>query len=133
MNNSNNIELKPSLLDTAVDNSNEAKIKLLNHKIKLNYFPNDQTKHIDYVIYYKDGPDADKDSELKRIRDKFIKQLIEKEDFDVEKIVKNKDKSSNKKSIYLLLNCSLVRLMEEVSLSFFYSLVYLIFKLRLNE
>ncbi len=57
----------------------------MNHKIKLNYFPNDQTKYIDYVIYYKDGPDADKDSELKRIRDKFIKQLIEKEDFDVQK------------------------------------------------
>jgi hypothetical protein len=122
MYNSNNIELKPSLLDTAFDNSNKAKIKLLNHKIKLNYFPNDQTKHIDYVIYYKDGPNADKNSELKRVRDKFVKQLIEKEDFEVEKIVKNKDKSSNKKSIYLLLNCSLVRLMEEVPLSFFYYL-----------
>jgi hypothetical protein len=122
MYNSNNIELKPSFLDTAFDNSNKAKIKLLNHKIKLNYFPNDQTKHIDYVIYYKDGPNADKNSELKRVRDKFVKQLIEKEDFEVEKIVKNKDKSSNKKSIYLLLNCSLVRLMEEVPLSFFYYL-----------
>jgi hypothetical protein len=78
-------------------------------KIKLNYFPNDQTKHIDYVIYYNDSPETDRNPKIKKIREKFIKQLTEKENFEIEKIVKNKDKPANSKSIYLLLNCSLDR------------------------
>ena len=87
------------------------KNNLLNifEKIKLNYFPNDQTKHIDYVINYSDTPETNKNPEFKRIRDKFVKQLIEKENFQIEKIVKNKDKPANSKSIYLLLNCSINR------------------------
>ena len=107
-------EKKANLLHNADDKDNIEKIKLLNDKIKLNYFPNDQTKFIDYVIYYKDNPDDDQDIELNRIRDKFLKELVEKEDFEIFKIFKINDKSLNKKSTYLLLNCSFVRLMEEV-------------------
>ena len=66
------------------------------------------------MIYYKDNPDDDQDIELNRIRDKFLKELVEKEDFEIFKIFKINDKSLNKKSTYLLLNCSFVRLMEEV-------------------
>jgi len=50
-----------------------------------------------------------KNPKIKKIREKFIKQLTEKENFEIEKIVKNKDKPANSKSIYLLLNCSLDR------------------------
>jgi hypothetical protein len=56
MYNSNNIELKPSLLDTAFDNSNKAKIKLLNHKIKLNYFKD----------RFGSEPDQNEDTKKKR-------------------------------------------------------------------
>ena len=94
-----------------IDNDALRKPSHLNifEKIKLNYFPNDQTKHIDYVIYYNDSPETDKNPKIKKIREKFIKQLTEKENFEIEKIVKNKDKPANSKSIYLLLNCSLDR------------------------
>ena len=86
---------------------------LIEEKIKLNYFPNDQTKHIDYVIQFKDNAETDANPEFDRIRKKFIDQLVEKEKFEIQKIVKKKDNPQNTKSTYLLLHCSLERLMEE--------------------
>ena len=82
-------------------------------KINLNYFPNDQTKHIDYVIHYKDNLKTENNVELKKIRNKFIKQIKVSEGFDIHKIIKKKDKPENSKSIYLLLNCPIERLMQE--------------------
>ena len=82
-------------------------------KINLNYFPNDQTKHIDYVIHYKDTPKTEKNVELKRMRNKFIKQLKVVEGFEIHKIIKKKDKPEDSKSIYLLMNCPIERLMQE--------------------
>ena len=84
-----------------------------NNKINLNYFPNDQTKHIDYVIHYKQTDKTERDIELKKSRNKFITQLKVREGFEIHKIIKIKDKPENSKSIYLLLNCSLERLMQE--------------------
>ena len=85
--------------------------------IKLNYFPNDPSKQIDYVIQYKEIPTTDKNSiqnkKCKQMRNKFITQLKMRQGFDIYKIVKTKDKPENSKSIYLLLHCSLDRLMQE--------------------
>ena len=100
---------------TTQDNKNKNPHFDINDKIKLNYFPNDQKKHIDYVIQFKDGPgtDPDQNPEYRRIRQKFINQLIENEKFEIETIVKKKDHPQNTKSTYLLLNCPLERLMAE--------------------
>ena len=94
----------------------------LKKKLKLNYFPNDQTKHIDYVIYYEDevldedpkkiNNRSNKKLRLKKeMRDRFLLQLKNEEGFEIYNLIKNKneDETSN----YLLLNCSLSRLMQE--------------------
>lgn len=77
-----------------------------------NYFPNDPSKHIDYVIYYKETPQTQKSQEVRKMRNKFMLQL-NREGFDVYTIKRKRDKPANSKSVYLLLNCSLQRLMEE--------------------
>ena len=82
-------------------------------KMKLNYFPHDQAKQIDYVIHYTEVRNV-KNLEAERMREKFIKQLEEKEGFITHKIIKKKLQDSNDSySIYLLLHCSLERLMQE--------------------
>jgi hypothetical protein len=80
-------------------------------KIKFNYLPQDQSKHIDFVIYYKDSQENEKNIELHKARFKFINQLIEQENFEIQKIVKQKEETT---STYLLLHCPLKRLMKEV-------------------
>jgi hypothetical protein len=98
----------------------QSNIEMQNKKItpsikslSLNYFPNDQTKHIDYVIFYKDTPKTDKNIEIKQMRNKFIKQLKMREGFQIQKITRKRTKIENSRSNYLLLNCSLERLMTE--------------------
>ena len=86
---------------------------LLKDKINLNYLPNDQKKHIDYVIQFKDDEDNFENLMHRRTRNKFIKQLIIRERFEIYQIVKKKTKPINTKSTYLLLHCPLDRLMEE--------------------
>jgi hypothetical protein len=87
---------------------------LITNNFKLNYFPNDQTKHIDYVIHFKDedlGSDRNRKNpkliERKQIRNKFLIHLINLEGFEIRKIVKKSDKNGTLN--YLLLNCSLDR------------------------
>ena len=80
-------------------------------KIKFNYLPNDQSKHIDFVIYFKDSQETERNIDLRKARLKFINQLTEKENFEIQNIVKRKDETI---STYLLLHCPLKRLMKEV-------------------
>ena len=47
------------------------------------------------------------------MRNKFIKQLKVVEGFEIHKIIKKKDKPEDSKSIYLLMNCPIERLMQE--------------------
>ena len=98
------------------NSSYETSIEMKNREnnLKLNYFPSDQTKHIDYVVHYKDedlGLDQKGNNkkliERKQIRNKFLTHLINLEGFTVQKIVKKNDK--NETLNYLLLNCSLER------------------------
>ena len=98
--------------DDVFERKNKDLLNSLNIKLKLNYFPNDQTKHIDYVIYYEDKPNIKNKEEKKEMREK-IKKLIENEGFDIHQIEWKSNKQENSKSIYLLLNCSLERLMQE--------------------
>lgn len=89
--------------------------------LKLNYFPNDQSKHIDFVIHYNDesldlplGKKSQRNKrliKLKQRRNKFLIQLITEEEFEIFKIIKrlNDKQTSN----YLLLHCPLSRLMLE--------------------
>jgi hypothetical protein len=99
--------------------NNKELLHNLNSQLKLNYFPGDQTKHIDYVIYYTEkNMDGDENSRAnkkikkrKAIRFKFFDELKSKEGFEIERIVKNEedDETSN----YMLLNCSFQRLLQE--------------------
>ena len=84
-------------------------IKSINKKYSHNYFPNDQKKYIDYVIYYKTTPETKQ--EAKKMREKFKRQLKDKEKFEIEEVL---IKGSNvEESAFLLLNCPLERLMTE--------------------
>ena len=91
----------------------------LNSQLKLNYFPSDQTKHIDYVIYYMEKSiEGDENSrsnknikKRKVIRYRYLDQLKSKEGFEIERIVKMEE--NNETSNYLLLSCSFKRLMQE--------------------
>ena len=85
-----------------------SKEKTVEQKVLLNYFPNDQSKSIDYVIYYEVGPQTtDKN---KQMRNKFIKQLKLKDGFEIQILFQ---KTEEKKQFYVLLNCPLERLMIE--------------------
>ena len=84
--------------------------------INTNYFTIDQSKHIDYVFQFKDKlyDKNKKDKSLekeKEIRNKFLLQLMTQEGFTFQKIVKKKGK--RERIVYLLLNCTLERLMQE--------------------
>ena len=79
-------------------------------KFLLNYFPNDEEKHIDYVIYYKTTPKTTE--EAKKMREKFKKQLEEKESIEIYEL-KIQKQQKDAESTYLLLNCPLNRLMIE--------------------
>ena len=92
---------------------NKELLESLKTQLKLNYFPNDQTKHIDYVIYYTEkiiegdlkSRSNKKIKQREEIRTKFLDQL-KNDGFEIEKIVKiGEDETFN----YLLLNCSLER------------------------
>ena len=90
---------------------NDAVVEMnnVNKRQMLNYFPNN-AKHIDYVIYYKEIEDAEK--QIESNRKKFFKKL-ELEQFDLYFLKQNDVKNSNVKHVFVLLNCSLERLMEE--------------------
>ena len=77
------------------------------NKIRLNYFPDDQKRYIDYVIYYEEN--ADTTEECKKKRNAYNLKLIS-EGFKI-KVLQEKSKKS--KIYFLLLNCSLDRLMIE--------------------
>lgn len=91
----------------------------LNSQLKLNYFPSDQTKHIDYVIFYTEkNINGDENSrsnkkikKRKAIRFKFFDDLKSKEGFEIERIVK--DEEDDETSNYMLLNCPFQRLLQE--------------------
>ena len=105
--------------EKAYEIKNKEILANLNTELNLNYFPNDQTKHIDYVIYYnEDILESNENSRsnrkiLKReeIRNKFLNQLKAQEGFEVQRIVKKND--DDELENYLLLHCSLDRLMQE--------------------
>ena len=78
----------------------------------LNYFPNNNKKHIDYVIYYKETPHINSCKEKVQFRTKFFKQLME-EDFDFYYLKQKDVDDENVTHVYVLLNCSLERLMDE--------------------
>lgn len=107
---------------TLIELANNQEIS--DHQLKLNYFPNDQKKHIDYVIFYKDVKvdknlkDNDKNNkenvkilERKQMINKFLIQLINVERFEIRRIAKTNYK--NEILVYLLLHGSLDRLMSE--------------------
>jgi hypothetical protein len=92
---------------------NKELLEVLKIELKLNYFPNDQTKHIDYVIFYIEKMfEGDMNSRSNRkikkreeIRQKFLNQ-IKNDGFEIERIVRiDEDETFN----YLLLNCSIER------------------------
>lgn len=78
---------------------------------KLNYFPNDPTKHIDYVLYYQHDKSNKKHDRLNDLRNNFLSKLVQ-EGFEIYKL-KKPQSDSQVCSTYVLLNCSLDRLMEE--------------------
>ena len=98
---------------------NKELLENLNTHLKLNYFTNDQAKHIDYVIYYnEDILENDKNTRHNRkikhneeVRDKFLNQITTQEGFEIQRIVKKNE--NDKVENYLLLHCSLNRLMQE--------------------
>ena len=77
------------------ETKNKDLLNNLSTKLKLNYFPNDQTKHIDYVIYYTEKVGDEKmknDKKFKKrkaIRFNFLDQLKTQEGFDIERVVKH--------------------------------------------
>lgn len=95
------------LNEPALDENGDTNYK---YKQLLNYFPNNTSKHIDYVIYYKDTPETLNSKEIKKMRIRFFKKL-KQEGFDYRKI--EHENNDNTKSIYVLLNCSLDRLCDE--------------------
>ena len=100
---------------------NKVSLAIDNDQIMLNYFTNDQSKHIDYVIQYDDESlDLPLDRKTRRnkniikrkhLRNKFLLQLITEEKFEIHKLVKKID--DKKTSNYLLLHCSLERISKE--------------------
>jgi hypothetical protein len=84
----------------------------MSEKQELTSFPNDNLKHIDYVIVYEvhsnDNPD-EKINEINKMREDFFIQL-KKESIDIYTI---EYEENDKKYIYALLHCSLDRLLQE--------------------
>lgn len=78
----------------------------------LNYFPKCKTKHIDYVIYYKETLETQSNNELLKFREKFFKKL-KQEEFDCYFLKETDIKNQSLTHVYVLLNCSLDRLMDE--------------------
>jgi hypothetical protein len=82
---------------------------------KLTCFPNQNDKHIDYVVVYEEeilpqGGELKQQSEnLMRMRENFFAKLRQ-EQFEIYFIESMEDK---KKTVYALLHCSLERLYEE--------------------
>jgi hypothetical protein len=99
--------------DDVFERKNKDLLNSLNIKLKLNYFPNDQTKHIDYVIYYTEKVADEKiknDKKFKKrkaLRFNFLDQLKTQEGFEIDRIVKQNSETDTDN--YLLLNCSLER------------------------
>jgi hypothetical protein len=82
----------------------------------LTSFPNDNEKHIDYVILYKQFSDAElksrKKQRIERMRQLFFEKL-RRESFDIYYL--NFLDVDNQNYVYALLNCSTERLLEEFS------------------
>ena len=83
----------------------------------LTSFPNQNNKHIDYVLVYEEeGEEEEKKSEAEeskeRIREGFLKAL-EAESFEWFRIVHEK---KGQKLVYILLNCKEERLLEEAEI-----------------
>ena len=80
----------------------------------LNCFPKKNNKHIDYVIYYKETVETQSSKEIKTFRSKFFKKL-KQDGFDLDYIRQPEIKNEKTKGtyVYVLLNCSLDRLMDE--------------------
>ena len=78
----------------------------------LTSFPNQNEKHIDYVICYKkidESVQIDEESHKKGLaRQAFFKKLKE-EKFDIHEIV-------HKKMVFVLLHCQMERLLEEAEM-----------------
>ena len=90
----------------------EREESLLEGKQRLNYFPKRTNKHIDFVIYYKETTETQNSKEIKKFRTKFFKQL-KYEGFDLYYIKQRDFKDETVTYVYVLLNCSLDRLMDE--------------------
>jgi hypothetical protein len=84
----------------------------IDEKQKLNYFPKRTNKHIDFVIYYKETIETQNSKEIKKFRTKFFKKL-KYEGFDLYYIKQRDFKDEKITYVYVLLNCSLDRLMDE--------------------
>lgn len=95
--------------DLINDDENSIDVDYSNKNILFNYFPNEPTKHIDYVIYYKEAKNT---KSAQRWREKFF-DALESEGFQLYTIKKDREGKENIKVVYKLLHCSLERLMEE--------------------
>jgi len=82
----------------------------------LTSFPNDNTKHIDYVIAFEKIDENSTDSKIQEknlVRKSFFDKLKE-ENFHIYEI---ESVSDSKTLIYCLLNCSKERLLKEAELT----------------
>lgn len=92
--------------NSELDNGDETSLE---HKNLFNYFPNQPTKQIDYVIVYKESENT---KNAEKSREKFFNTL-ETKGFEIYTIKKQDEGEENVKIVYKLLHCSLEKLMEE--------------------
>jgi ribosomal protein L21 len=79
---------------------------------KLNCFPNDNTKHIDYVIMHKYSK-KDKENEKFAAKDAIRKEFIERVKGSKIDVYTIRKKDGDDRTVFYLLSCSMDRLLDE--------------------
>ena len=84
---------------------------IYNEPQKLTSFPNDNSKHIDYVIVYSEviNQDESMDSKARYYRDAFF-ELLKREGLEIHYLEENRSKQ---KRVYALIHCPLEKLLIE--------------------
>jgi hypothetical protein len=82
----------------------------------LTSFPDDNSKHIDYIITYKKLNDKDDDKgRIEKLRDQFFKKLI-RESFDIYYLDLNLSRKNKSNVVFALLHCPNERLLKEAEI-----------------
>ena len=112
------MRVKPtSPTNTTQTNATPTNAKNKTNPQNLTSFPNQNEKHIDYVIYYEKLDDVDvndSDSLKKDTARKAFFAALKAENIDVYEI---EEKQDEKTFIFALLHCSIERLLEEAELT----------------